>query len=149
LTSSSQGSFVGLIGVGGLSANSASPVVSSPAAPATISSVDHSADAWCAAPAPPAPATTTPVATGGAPMTQTITVNVPPAVRVVSDSDGVLGVITNAARPPAPGEDVYLLQADGGYAPADQALVNRVMHATWADGSWCSTTEVHYGATAG
>ena len=81
-------------------------------------------------------------------MSQTVTVVVPPIVRVESDADGVLGVITNAARPPAPGDHVYRLQADGDYLPADDALVARVMSARWADGSWCSTTAEHRSVAA-
>ena len=79
---------------------------------------------------------------------QTITLVVPPTVRVESDAGGVLRVITNAARPPALGDHVYRLQADGDYTAADDALVARVMGARWADGSWCSTTAVHRGVTS-
>jgi len=81
-------------------------------------------------------------------MSQTVTVVVAPTVRVESDAGGVLRVITNAARPPAPGDHVYRLQADGDYTAADDALVARVMGARWADGSWCSTTAVHRGVTS-
>jgi hypothetical protein len=94
--------------------------------------------------APAAPTTTAPaVRAGAASVSQTVTVVVPPLVRVQSDADGMLSVVTNAARPPAPGDHVYRLQTDGNYTPADDALVSRVMTARWAAGSWCSTTAEH------
>jgi hypothetical protein len=101
----------------------------------------------CAAPAAQAP-TTAPAPTGGAAGGQTLTVVVPPIVRVESDVAGALGVVTNAARPPAPGDQVYRLLSDGSYAPADEALVTRVMTARWTDRSWCSTIAVHHSAAS-
>ncbi len=105
-------------------------------------------DRACAAPASPAPTTTVPAPTGAATVSQTVSVVVPPIVRVQSDDSGALVVVTNAARPPAPGDQVYRRQPDGNYAPADAALVTRVMSAHWADGSWCSTTAVHRSVTS-
>ncbi len=96
----------------------------------------------CSAPAAPVSTTTT-TPSGGSSVSQTVTVVVPPIVRVQSDEGGVLSVRTNAARPPAPGDLVYLTDANGDHVPADDALVARVMSARWADGSWCSTTAEH------
>jgi len=102
-------------------------------------------DASCGiAPAPVTTSTSVAAPSGGASLTQQITVVVPPIVRVQSDNDGELRVITNAARPPAPGDLVYLRQSDGNFYPADQDLVDRVLTARWADASWCSTTAEHH-----
>ena len=111
--------------------------------PATTAASPAEPTADCHAPAAPAP--TTPVVTpaGSASVSQQISVVVPPIVRVQSDEGGVLSVRTNAARPPAPGDLVYLTDANGDYVPADDDLVARVMSARWADGSWCSTTAEH------
>lgn len=103
-------------------------------------------DASCDAPAPTVPTSAAAPAAGS--VSQTVTVVVPPIVRVRSDAQGRLTVVTNAARPPAAGDQVYLLQPDGDYAPADQALVARVMTSTWSGGSWCSTTAEHRSADA-
>lgn len=102
---------------------------------------DHEEES-CVAPS----ATTTPTtaaSSSGSSLSQTVTVVVPPIVRVHADHDGKLTVISNAARPPAAGDLVYVRQADTGYVPADAAMVQRVLSATWADTSWCSTTAEH------
>jgi hypothetical protein len=104
---------------------------------------DSAEDGTCTATAAPAPTTTAPTAVRGSSLDETITVVVPPLVRVQSDDAGVLSVVTNANRPPAPGDLVYVLQPNGDYDPADDAFVTRVMSAQWADGSWCSTRAEH------
>jgi hypothetical protein len=101
-------------------------------------------EASCQAPAPATTSTTVAtVPAGGSSLSQRITVVVPPIVRVQSDTDGELRIVTNAARPPAAGDLVYRLQGDGNYVPADPELVDRVLSSRWADGSWCSTTAEH------
>lgn len=97
-------------------------------------------DLSCGEPTANVPTTVAPTANGS--LTQTVTVVVPPIVRVQS-AESDLRVITNTARPPAPGDQVYLRGADGNYTPANDALVARVMTANWADGSWCSTNAEH------
>jgi hypothetical protein len=108
---------------------------------------DEREDASCVMPDTPAPTTTVPGPVDGA-VTQTVTVVVPPTVRVQSTGPGTLSVVTNASRAPAPGDEVYRLQPDGSYVRADEALVSQVMSAHWADGSWCSTTAEHRGTMA-
>ena len=105
---------------------------------------DEREDTSCVTPDTPAPTTTVPGPVDGA-VTQTVTVVVPPTVRVQSTGPGTLSVVTNASRAPAPGDEVYRLQPDGTYVRADEVLISQVMSAHWADGSWCSTTAEHRG----
>ena len=95
------------------------------------------------APTVPATTPTTAASVSGASLSQTVTVVVPPIVRVLADRDGVLTVRTNAARPPAAGDQVWVRQADDTYLPADAAVVQRVLAATWDATPWCSTTAEH------
>lgn len=82
-------------------------------------------------------------------ITQTLSVVVPPIVRVQSIDERTVTVVTNAERAPAVGDEVYLRQADGSYAPAEAALVAQVMSAKWKPStSWCSTTAEHVGRLA-
>lgn len=99
-------------------------------------------EATCVAPSASAP-TTTVVGGSGTSLTQTVTVVVPPIVRVLDATDDTVTVRTNAARPPAAGDLVWVRQADDSYVAADDAMVHRVLSATWSDGSWCSTTAEH------
>ena len=100
-------------------------------------------EATCVAPSAPAPTTAAPAPASGASLSQTVTVVVPPIVRVLDADEATVTVRTNAARPPAPGDQVWVLQADGDYLPGDDAMVQRVLSATWDDASWCSTTAEH------
>lgn len=106
------------------------------------SSDDHEEES-CVAPSAPATTATTTAPVSGASVSQTVTVVVPPIVRVLAASDNTVTVRTNAARPPAPGDQVWVRQADDSYVPADAAMAQRVLSATWSDASWCSTTAKH------
>lgn len=112
-----------------------------PTGPAPAVATDD--QATCGAPAAPATTVTTVAAPSGASLAQTVTVVVPPIVRVLDDTGTTVTVRTNAARPPAAGDQVWVRQADDSYVAADAAMVERVLSATWNDASWCSTTADH------
>jgi hypothetical protein len=100
-------------------------------------------EATCVAPSPPPTTVAATAAASGASVSQTVTLVVPPIVRVLDATATTLTVRTNAARPPAPGDLVWVRQADDSYVAADAAMVQRVLSATWSDASWCSTTAAH------
>jgi hypothetical protein len=110
-------------------------------APAPTAVADDEAN--CAAPSAPSTSVTTAAAPSATSLTQTVTLVVPPIVRVLDTTDTTVTVRTNAARPPAAGDQVWVRQPDDGYVVADAAMVQRVLSATWSDASWCSTTAEH------
>ncbi len=108
-----------------------------------VRSGDGHGEESCVVPTASTAPTTTPASSSGASLTQTVTVVVPPIVRVEGVHEGRLTVRTNAARPPALGDQVWVRQADDSYVPADAAMVQRVLAARWSDAPWCSTTAEH------